>query len=294
MRWHSSLSAALVALTVLTHPLAAQFAPPTRNDPASHFVRLQDGTRLHYVESGQEGAASLVLIHGYSDSWFSFSRVLTPLSREAHVYALDLRGHGKTDKPAKGYHMRNLAADVVAFMDAKGIARATVIGHSMGGTVAQQVALAAPQRVSHLVLVGAATAPRNIAGMGELGQAVRALSDPVPESFAREFQVSTVHTPVGDEFMDRAVAESLRLPARVWRELLDGMLATDPAAELRSSGIPILVIRGEKDTYITVAETEALAALVAPKKVKTYLNTGHAVHWEMPATFAKDVLEFVR
>jgi pimeloyl-ACP methyl ester carboxylesterase len=163
----------------------------------------------------------------------------------------------------------------------------------MGGFVAQQVALAAPKRVGHLVLVGSGTTPRNIVGWDELGKAVKTLPEPVPDAFAREFQLSTVHTPVGDEFIDRAVAESLRLPARVWRELFDGMAATDPAVALGMAGIPTLVVRGEKDTYITREETDALVALVGATRQRTYANTGHAVHWEQPAAFAKDVLAFV-
>ena len=279
---------------LLSATLVAALAIAPNDEPRFGEVRLSTGIRLHYAEQGAASGEPIILLHGYSDSWFSFSRVLTPLAREAHVYALDLRGHGKSDKPAAGYHMRDLAADVVAFMDAKGIVRATVIGHSMGGFVAQQVALVAPKRVSRLVLIGTGTTPRNIIGVEDLEQAVASLADPVPEAFARDFQVSTVHTPVGDAFMDRAVAESLRLPARVWRELMVGMKATDRAVSLGRSGIPALVLRGEKDTYISAAETDSLAAMLVSASRKRYPNTGHAVHWERPAEVAGDVLGFIR
>ena len=279
--------------SILLAAAVAALAVPAPDAPRFSDIRLSTGIRLHYAEQGPATSEPIILLHGYSDSWFSFSRVLTPLARDTRVYALDLRGHGKTDKPAGGYHMRDLAADVIAFMDAKSIVRATVIGHSMGGFVAQQVALAAPKRVGHLVLVGTGTTPRNIVGMDELEKAVMALPDPVPDAFAREFQLSTVHTPVGDEFIDRAVAESLRLPARVWREIFNGLKATDPAVALGRAGIPTLVVSGEKDTYITREETEALVAMVGATRQRTYANTGHAVHWEQPAAFAKDVLAFV-
>ena len=279
--------------SILLAAAVAALAAPAPDAPRFAEVRLSTGIKLHYAEQGPASGEPIILLHGYSDSWFSFSRVLTPLARDRRVYALDLRGHGKSDKPAAGYHMRDLAADVVAFMDAKSIVRATVIGHSMGGFVAQQVALAAPKRVGHLVLVGTATTPRNIVGFDELEKAVLALPDPVPDAFAREFQLSTVYTPVGDEFIDRAVAESLRLPARVWRELAVGMRKTDPAVALGRSEIPTLVVRGEKDTYVTREETDALVAMVAAVRQKTYANTGHALQWEQPAVFAKDVLAFV-
>jgi len=162
----------------------------------------------------------------------------------------------------------------------------------MSGFVVQQVAVAAPTRVSHIVLVGAGRSIANFAGVDELQKAVASLSDPVPDAFAREFQLSTVYTPVGDEFINRAVEESLRLPARVWKELATGMRATDAAVSLGRSGIPTLVVRGEKDAYVTAAETDALATMVAAKRQKTYANTGHAVHWERPAEFVSDVVAF--
>jgi pimeloyl-ACP methyl ester carboxylesterase len=278
--------------TILLATLALGLAASPPDAPRFGDVKLSTGIRLHYAEQGEERGEPIILLHGYSDSWFSFSRVLTPLARETRVYALDLRGHGKTDKPQAGYHMRDLAADVVAFMDAKGIVRATIIGHSMGGFVAQQVASAAPKRVSRLVLVGTVRKPTNLEGFHDLEKAVLALSDPVPDAFAREFQLSTVHTPVGDEFINRAVQESLRLSARVWKELAAGMVATEAAVSLGRSGIPTLVVRGEKDAWVTATETDSLAKMVAAKRQKTYANTGHAVHWERPAEFAGDVVAF--
>ena len=265
----------------------------TDESPRFGEIQLSTGIRMHFAEQGDAIGEPIIMLHGYSDSWFSFSRVLKPLARERHVFALDLRGHGKTDKSVAGYLMRDLAADVIAFMDAKQIARATVIGHSMGTFVAQQVALAAPNRVSHLVLIGSATMPRNLVGFGDLEQAVMALRDPVPEAFAREFQLSTVHMPVGDAFIDRAVAESLRLPARVWHAIMAGMKATDRAVELSRSGIPTLVLRGERDAYTSAEDTKALIAMLGATRHSTYANTGHAPHWERPEAFAHDVLAFL-
>ena len=76
------------------------------------------------------------------------------LAARHRVFALDQRGHGDSDRPATGYAMHDLAADVVAFMDAQGIRRAAVVGHSMGSIVAREVARLAPARLSHLVLEG--------------------------------------------------------------------------------------------------------------------------------------------
>ena len=163
----------------------------------------------------------------------------------------------------------------------------------MGVFGAQQVALAAPRRVSALVLMGTGTAPRNFIGLDQFEKFVTELSDPVPDAFARDFQMSTIQAPVSQAFIDRAVAESLKLPARVWREIMVGLMAYEPAVELRRAGIPTLVVHGIKDPYISSAEADSLAAMVGTKRVVKYANAGHAMHWEHPGVVARDVLAFV-
>src|SRR5688500_10536644 len=172
---HMNLPIALSAALALT---ATDALPLRFND-----ARLSTGVRLHYAEQGNPRGHAVILLHGYSDSWFSYSRVLPLIDPKYHVYALDLRGHGDSDRPAAGYAMRDLAADVLAFMDDQRLARVTVIGHSMGSFVAQQLAMAAPERIARLVLIGSGTTPRHIGGIAELESAVRTLRDPVPVEF---------------------------------------------------------------------------------------------------------------
>jgi pimeloyl-ACP methyl ester carboxylesterase len=291
------------ALSTLVSALALA-APPSdaarralRAHPVHEAdVRLATGVRLHYAVSGDPRAEPLVLLHGYSDSWRSFALALPGLAARHRVYALDLRGHGDSERPAGGYAMRDLAADVIAFLDAQRIPRATVVGHSMGSFVAQQVALAAPDRVRGLVLVGSVTAPRRITGIHELKAAVDAFAGadtPAPVAFAREFQESTVHSPIPAAFMDDAVAASRRLPARVWRALMDGMLATDVPAALAARRVPTLLLWGERDAMCPRAEQDALVALLPGATLIAYAETGHALHWERPARFVADVERFV-
>jgi non-heme chloroperoxidase len=255
-------------------------------------VHLPTGPRLRFAEQG-DSARPLILLHGYSDSWFSYSRVLRGLARNYRAYALDLRGHGDSDRPATGYAMRDMAADVIAFMDAKGIARATVVGHSMGSFVAQQVAARWPERLARLVLIGSGTTPRNILGIAELASAVSSLRDPVPSEFAREFQLSTIYRPVPAEFLDEAVAVSLKLPARVWREAMTGMLATGPEARLGGSRVPTLILWGDRDAVFERSEQDALLAAVPSAVLKVYPETGHALHWERPEEFIRDLEGFL-
>jgi non-heme chloroperoxidase len=255
-------------------------------------VHLTTGVQLHYVEQGPSDGNPIILLHGYTDSRLSFSRVLPLLPARAHVWALDQRGHGDSDRPESGYSMRELAADVIAFMDAMGLPQTTLVGHSMGSLVAQEIMLADPKRVARLVLVGSGTRLRS-EEMLQFKHAVDTLIDPVPAEFAREFQLSTIHHPVPNDFLDAAVAESLKLPARVWRSALAGQLAVDYAAQLGHIQIPTLIIRGDRDTVFTPAAQDALVAGLASAIVKVYPETGHALHWERPERFARDLEDFV-
>ena len=118
---------------------------------------LSTGPRLLYAERGDPTGEAIVFLHGYSDSWFSFSRMLPLLSAEYHAFALTQRGHGDSDKPECCYTPDDFAADIDAFMDAVGLEEATVVGASTGALFAQRVVLSYPRRVSRLVLVGAQT-----------------------------------------------------------------------------------------------------------------------------------------
>src|SRR5919107_4978126 len=203
------------------------------NDVQFATTQLATGLQLHYAERGDRTGEAIIFLHGYSDSWFSFSGVLSLLSPEYHAFALTERGHGDSDKPECCYTLDDFAADVDAFMDAVSIEEATLVGMSGGSFIAQRVALAYPHRVSRLVLnASGATLLDNEAVMG-LGEEMLALEDPISPEFVREFQESMVYQPVPQEFLDTVVSESLKLPARVWRDYWEGgVLAPDHAARL--------------------------------------------------------------
>ena len=253
---------------------------------------LATGVRLHYAEQGEPGGPPMILLHGLTDSWFSYSRVLPGLPDSYHIFALDLRGHGDSDRPAHGYMMSDFAADVISFMDTMELPSATLVGHSMGSLIAQQVALAAPRRVARMALLAAAT-NLHTPDLFEFLQAVEALEDPVPAGFAREFQVSTIYRPIPDDFLNQAVAESEKLPAHVWRGATAGCLAADYTADLGRIQVPVLLLRGDKDTVFPRAGQDALVAGLASAVLCVYPETGHALHWERPEQVVQDLNDFM-
>ena len=111
-----------------------------------------NGVNTHYVEAG--AGRPLILIHGLGASMVAWDKNIGFLSRFCHVYALDLPGHGDSDKPRDiAYDTFSGAHFMAAFMDTIGVSKADVVGNSAGGHIAARLALTYPQRVGRLVLV---------------------------------------------------------------------------------------------------------------------------------------------
>jgi non-heme chloroperoxidase len=258
-------------------------------------THLSTGLRVHYAEQGDREGEAIVFLHAYVDSWFSYSRVLPLLSPSYHAFAPDQRGHGDSDKPQCCYTADDYAADVDAFMEAVGIEKATLVGDSSGGLIAQRVALDYPHRVSRLVLIGAPTTLVNNETVVELGEVILALEDPISPEFVREFVVGMIHHPVPEEFLERAVSESLKVPARVWHEYYDGvMLTVDDTARLGEIVAPTLILWGERDSLLPREEQEWRAAAIPDATLRVYPETGHLAHWVRPEWVVRDLEAFIR
>lgn len=255
-------------------------------------VFLPTGVTLEYVEQGDRSGVPLVLLHGITDSWRSFEPLLPHLPASVHAFALSVRGHGGSDRPPLGYRVEDHARDVDAFMEAVGLSSAVILGHSMGSAVALRLALDAPSRVRRLVLMGADPSWRTNAEAEEFARAVATLSDPVSPAFARAFQESTIAMPVPDQLLETAIAESLRVPARVWKAATAGLRAFDASGVLRQITAPTLVIWGDRDAFARRRHQEVLTAGIAGARLVTYEGVGHAVHWEQPQRVAADVAAF--
>jgi non-heme chloroperoxidase len=257
-------------------------------------ARLATGPRLRYAEQGDGAGEAIVFLHAYADSWYSYGRVLASLSPEYHAFAPDQRGHGESDKPECCYTADDFAADVDAFMDAVGIEKATLVGDSSSGMIARQVALDYPRRVDRLVLIGTPTTlVGNEAALGFL-EGVRALEDPVAPEFVRKLVVGLIHHPVPQEFLETVLSESLKVPARVWRDYWEGVvLALDHTARLGEIDAPTLILWGEQDPLLPREEQERLAAAIPHATLKSYPETGHLAQWERPEWVVRDLEAFM-
>jgi len=254
---------------------------------------LSTGIRVHYAEQGDAHGAPIVFLHGWPDSWFTFSRVLPSLPSTWRAIAVDQRGFGNSDHPGSGYTFQELAADAVALLDALDIERAAFVGHSFGSFVAREVAIAQPQRVTALVLIGTGFSTSTPV-MRSLQAAVHTLPNPIPEPFAREFQASTAYRPLPPEFFDRIVVESLKIPAHLWPVMIDRLVQYDATAALGNIRAPTLMLWGDHDALFSRAEQDLTLAALADARLKVYDETGHCPNWERPDDVAADIASFMR
>jgi len=256
------------------------------------FARLSNDLRLAYVEQGESDGVAVLMLHGYSDSHRSFDLIRPLLPRAWRVIALTQRGHGRSDKPQAGYAVADLAADVPAFLDALGIARAIIVGHSLGAAVALEAAANYPDRVAGLALIGGFAGFREKPEVRELVDAVNAFPDAPDVDFIRAFQEGTV---VNSKlaFIDIAVAESLRCPSHAWRGIGQGLLDADPAAAAARCRAPAALIWGDKDNFVPRADQLILRDALAPSRFFTLAGAGHAPHWDRTADTAQLLIAFV-
>ena len=254
-------------------------------------VELATGVSVPYVSAGPAAATPVVLLHAWGESWRSFDRLLPLLPGTIHAVAMDLRGHGDADKPATGYSLAEVAADVAAFMDAAGILTAVLLGSSSGGYVAQQVAITSPHRVAGLVLVGS---PRSLQGRPSFTDEVDQLTDPVDAAWVRRFLAwfPRFH-PVPLWYIDGRVRDGVRMPAYVWRETLAGLVTARPPTDTATITTPALILWGAHDQLLTREDQQALAAAIPASQLIIYQDTGHLVLWEQPERVASDLTAFI-
>lgn len=245
-------------------------------------VRLANGTTLAYVELGDPKGEPLLLLHGYTDTSRSWTQVAPYLLRH-RLLIPDQRGHGGSDAPACCYPTSVFAEDARLFLDAMGVGKAAVAGHSLGSMVAMTLAAEHPERVTRLALIGStALAPvRRGDWLWTNAHALKAPLDP-NSAFLREWHPANQPTPVDKAFADAAMAEILAVKLHVWRGVmreLSDVPAGRHAADIRA---PVLILSGGKDPLFPAEHHAALAKAIPHAEARVFPDLGHNPNWERP------------
>jgi non-heme chloroperoxidase len=257
------------------------------------FADLSTGVRLVYVEQGPRDGLPVVLLHGLSDTLHSYDLLRPLLPSSWRVFAVTVRGHGLSDKPETGYALGEFASDIAAFLDAVGVERAMIVGHSMSSAIALAMAAAYPERVSGMALLGAFAHFRGTGAMGELRAAVAEMGDNCGREFAQAFQESTLANPIPPRFLETVINESLYMSGAAWRGAVQGLIDFEPCDAARLILAPAAIIWGDRDAHCPRAGQHELREALRSSRLFTLTGVGHALHWERPADTAALLRAFI-
>jgi pimeloyl-ACP methyl ester carboxylesterase len=307
MSWRSLLS----CIVVLECACRSAAIPAAQRYPAGTAFRAQyrtvDGTRLRLIDStgggGRgRGGTPVVFIHGIGASLYAWRHQLNPLVAAGYrVVAFDNRGFGFSDKPAHGYRNADYAHLLVSLLDSLGIASAVLVGHSMGGAIAAEVAIAHPDRVRGLVLIDAAGYGVRWPGVIKLarlpfigpiattfrgrwitGRILRStFADPAK---VVEADVDQYYAPVADPDYGRALRGVLR--EFRFDTLSGGRLATVQA--------PTLILWGDADRWISIRDGSRFARELPRSEFVVVQHAGHNAPEEAPDQVNQLLLGFLK
>lgn len=265
---------------------------------ADRFVSV-DGLRLHYLDWGNVGKPPLIMLHGIGRDAHSFDHIASTFSRDYHVIAVDLRGHGDSAwHPDGAYLVEDLVKDLEGLVEQWGIRGLVLLGNSTGGRVAQMYAGLHPDRVLALIVedVGPERPPDIAAG------------------FARRVQEEANGWSSEDELMTFLKSQSsavsddlLRAHARsatkrrddgrlVWKrdpKLVKGFVPTELWQSVRRITSPTLYVLGGRSTIVSVATQQRLKETIPGCEIVVMPRLGHYPHLEAPTAYVELVRQFL-
>jgi pimeloyl-ACP methyl ester carboxylesterase len=265
--------------------------------PVATQVARNGAVAIAYDVRGH--GSPLVLLQGLGVGRWGWEPVADRLARRFQVVTVDNRGVGASDAPPGPYSARLMAGDVLAVLDHAGVGSASVVGTSLGGMVAQELALAHPDRVDRLVLVatipgGRLTAPMPLKTAYLLAWAPLLASELRLRGF--------VNQALGPRTLRRRpeVAERLLANERAhpqseaaWRAQATAGVLFDPGGGQRRLTQPTLVLQGTADQVVNPANAELLAGLIPDARLRYFDGAGHLLYWDEPKRFVRVVTGFL-
>lgn len=281
------------------------------------FVSLPGGTRMHYVrrgsgqsptdpdgESALEDGQDIILIHGLMSSTHEWAKNIDALAAGHRVWAIDLIGFGFSARVAEPtYSLKYHARSIREFLDAQGIARASIVGHSLGGGIALQFAHDYPERASKLVLIDPAAYIYTWFKALQLATRVPYLPRTVGSIMLCNPRVhrSALRNALGDPTRLDEQALDARMRATRVKGTLDALLAmgasphaSDLPEGLRETAAPTLIIWGDQDLVLPLRHAKRLARDLPNAELVILEGAGHVPNEEFPDVVNRLMLDFLR
>ncbi len=265
---------------------------------STQLVADSSGVRIAYEVGGS--GPPLVLVHGLGYARWGWEPVAEALAEDFTVVLLDNRGMGASDIPRGPYSARQMAEDVVAVLDAAGIDRGHLIGTSLGGMIAQEVALRWPERVDRLVL--ACTTPGGAKAYPLPSQTLKLLADAptlAPEVALRLF-VENALAPqtvaARPELVEQIYQRRLAFPPDPsgWQAQAAAGTTHDAFSRIQEIHAPTLILHGTDDNVVDARNAEILERGIPDARVVMFPGTGHLFFWEEPERFVEVVRAFLQ
>ncbi len=284
-------------------PPAAKAAPPLQIDlddfdGRKHTVLLPNGVHLAFIDMGDPKGRPVVLIHGYTDNARDWVPLIPYLDEHYRLIVVDIRGHGRSDKPECCYARIDFAYDIKLLLDALHIQKADIVGHSLGSMITQVLAEQWPDRVRKVILISSTGGPKPGAlpkkPAYDFASEIRKLEEPIdPDSpFMVEWWASP--TPVNEEFIRRQRRDAANIPLGVWLAVLEqGANPADIQSMLPKLKAPALLIWGSKDPIMEEDVRQSLRDALPAAKVKVFEGLGHNPFWEEPEAVARVINGFL-
>ena len=241
--------------------------------------------------------APLLLVHGLGYARWGWEPVADRLAEGHEVVLFDNRGIGESDAPPGPYTVPELAADAAGVLDVAGIQSAHVLGTSLGGMVALQLALDRPERVRKLVLActtpggnGSAPMPEATVRLMAEAQALTpdvALRRFVENAFGPELDVAKV-----ERIMEHRLATAQ--PQAAWAAQAAAGASFDAWDRLGEIRAPTLVLTGDADNVVDARNSKLLAERIPSARLEVFQGSGHLFFWEQPQRFVELVTEFLQ
>lgn len=264
---------------------------------------------LQVLDEGNPQGSPIVLIHGYTASMHWYEELAPLLAEQHRVIRVDLLGHGGSDKPSAGYSIENQASAIAEGLSSLGVQGATVVGHSLGGTVATELAAQSPTLASKVVDIdqapdnsyGSLDFTAQLAYVPVIGQAMQRLTEVAPDSvvrdqfqqaFAPDFNISS-----GFENPDQVVDDLREMTYTSFDDVSDAeddyVKETPLDDRLAEIGVPLLVVFGDEEQIYDEWE-EAVEAFEEVPGVQTKVieGAGHSPQVEKPEEIAPLILAF--
>ncbi len=266
----------------------------------AHVVEGGGGVRLYAIDEGDQDARPILFLHGFSQCRLSFLKQFeSDLIEDFRLVAMDLRGHGRSEKPVGAYGDSKLwAQDVNTVIQTLGLERPLLVGHAYGGVViGDYLRFYGEADVSGIQLVSAITKVGTEDAMTVISPEFQALapglfSNSVDESLRSlsEFMRMCTHEELSETDFCFFLGFNTMVPPHVREGLFSRVVDNDDV--LRAFSKPALVTHGYRDIIVFPAAARHHAATIPNATLSLYSNVGHVPHWEVPDLFGQELRKF--